>query len=252
MGGIFLPVKSKIRSLGRLAGKSIKNSRGSFMMADSIQQARFNMVQQQVRPWDVLDSRVLELIEEMPRERFVPEGYEHLAYADIEIPIGQGQRMMFPRMEGRILQILDLQPTEKVLEIGTGSGYLTACLARMVDRVVSVDIHEEFTSQTQEKLDEFAIHNVTLVSADAMQSPFEEGPFDAIAVTGSVPSRQQVEIFQRQLKVGGRLFVIVGGSPAMQALLITRADEKHFRDEVLFETEQTPLDNSTRPPRFEF
>jgi len=223
------------------------------MMADSMAQARFNMVEQQIRPWEIFDPKVLGLLEEMPRERFVPEAYQHLAYADIEIPIGHGQAMMYPRMEAKILQALDLQATDRVLEVGTGSGFLTACLAHLAGQVVSIDIHEDFIETATARLQEQKIRNVSLRTGDALAAPLEaDGPFDAIAVTGSLPSSQQADIFRRQLKPGGRLFVITGSSPVMQALLITRMAGGGFREEVIVETDLTPLENSALPPVFEF
>jgi len=223
------------------------------MMADSMAQARFNMVEQQIRPWEIFDPKVLSLLEEMPRERFVPEAYQHLAYADIEIPIGHGQAMMFPRMEAKILQALDLKADDRVLEVGTGSGFLTTCLARLAGRVVSIDIHEDFTAKAADHLQEQGIRNAELRTGDAMAAPLEtDGPFDAIAVTGSLPSSRQADLFRQQLKPGGRLFVIVGHSPVMQALLITRMVGAGFREEVILETDQAPLENAALPPVFEF
>jgi protein-L-isoaspartate(D-aspartate) O-methyltransferase len=228
-------------------------SRGFQMMADSMAQARFNMVEQQIRPWEIFDPRVLSLLEELPREKFVPAAYLHLAYADIEIPLGHGQAMMYPRMEAKILQALDLKPDDRVLEVGTGSGFLTACLARLAGEVVSIDIHEDFTETAMSHLREQRIRNVILRTGDALAATLEsEGPFDAIAVTGSLPSSQQADIFRQQLKPGGRLFVIVGSSPVMEALLITRIDGGGFREEGIVETDLTPLENAALPPQFEF
>lgn len=222
------------------------------MMAYSFDKARFNMVEQQIRPWDVIDPRVLTLMESLPREAFVPENYQDLAYADIEIPIGQGQRMMFPRIEARLLQALDLQPSDKVLEVGTGSGYLTACLARLSQQVVSIDLHGEFTDTAKQRLEQLGIANATLMTGDALASPPAEGPFDAIAITGSVPSSEQAELFRQQLKVGGRLFIVIGTPPAMACLLITRHSQSSFREECIFETELAPLINAPVPAVFEF
>jgi protein-L-isoaspartate(D-aspartate) O-methyltransferase len=223
------------------------------MMADSMAQARFNMVEQQIRPWEIFDPKVLSLLEELPREKFVPEAYQHLAYADIEIPLGHGQAMMFPRMEAKILQALDLKQDDRVLEVGTGSGFLTACLARLAGQVVSIDIHEDFTETALSQLQAMRMRNVTLRTGDALAAPLEaDGPFDAIAVTGSLPSSQQADIFRRQLKPGGRLFVVVGSSPVMQALLITRMPGAGYREEGIVETDLTPLENSALPAQFEF
>ena len=223
------------------------------MMADSSAQARFNMVEQQIRPWEIFDPRVLGLLEQLPREQFVPTVYQHLAYADIEIPLGHGQRMMFPRMEAKILQALDLKPTDRVLEVGTGSGYLTACLARLAGQVVSIDIHGEFSEAAEARLQDQGIRNVALRTGDALAAPLAaDGPFDAIAVTGSLPSSRQADIFRQQLTPGGRLFVIVGAAPVMQALLITRMADSGYREETILDTEQAPLENSEQPAAFVF
>lgn len=223
------------------------------MMADSMAQARFNMVEQQIRPWEVLDPKVLNLLETLAREEFVPESYRHLAYADIEIPLGLGQCMMFPRIEAKILQSLAVKRSDKVLEIGTGSGYLTACLARLADQVVSVDIHQEFTDQARSTLDRLGVRNVSLLTGDAMTgASMVEEPYDAIAVTGSLESESQLDLFRRQLKPNGRLAVIVGRPPIMQFHLITRVGEKSFRDEVLLETVVAPLEHAHQPALFRF
>ncbi|MCU7942250.1 MAG: protein-L-isoaspartate O-methyltransferase [Candidatus Thiodiazotropha sp. (ex Cardiolucina cf. quadrata)] len=222
------------------------------MMANSFEKARFNMVEQQIRPWEVLDPRVLSLMESLPREHYVPQSYRDLAYADIEVPIGQGQQMMFPRIEAKLMQALAIQPTDKVLEVGTGSGYLTACLANLAQEVVSIDFHNEFTEQAKEKLGQQGIRNITLINGDALADPLEEGPFDAIAVTGSLPTSQQAEIFRQQLNVGGRLFVVIGTAPVMECMLITRHADKIFQEESILETELAPLINAPAPVVFEF
>ncbi|MBT3032550.1 MAG: protein-L-isoaspartate O-methyltransferase [Candidatus Thiodiazotropha sp. (ex Lucina pensylvanica)] len=222
------------------------------MMANSFEKARFNMVEQQIRPWEVLDPRVLSLMESLPREHYVPQSYRDLAYADIEVPIGQGQKMMFPRIEAQLMQALAIQPTDKVLEVGTGSGYLTACLANLAQEVVSIDFHNEFTEQAKEKLGQQGIRNFTLINGDALADPLEEGPFDAIAVTGSLPTSQQAEIFRQQLNVGGRLFVVIGTAPVMECMLITRHADKIFQEESILETELAPLINAPAPVVFEF
>ena len=223
------------------------------MMADSKAQARFNMVEQQIRPWEIFDTKILSLLEELPREEFVPEQYQHLAFADIEIPIGHGQHMMFPRMEAKLLQALDLQPTDRVLEVGTGSGFLTACLAHLAGQVVSIDIQDEFSTSAAERLQKMGLRNVQLRTADALAAPLgEDGPFDAIAVTGSLPSLAQADIFRKLLKSGGRLFVIIGSAPVMEALLITKISDTQYRDEAIIETELAPLVNAAQPAVFVF
>jgi protein-L-isoaspartate(D-aspartate) O-methyltransferase len=222
------------------------------MMANSFEKARFNMVEQQIRPWEVLDPRVLSLMESLPRDQFVPQSYRDLAYADIEIPIGQGEKMMFPRIEAKLLQALAIQPTDKVLEAGTGSGFLTACLANLAQQVVSIDLYDEFTEQAKEKLQQQGIQNTLLKCGDALAGPLEEGPFDAIAVTGSLPTSQQAEIFRQQLNVGGRLFIVIGTAPVMECMLIKRHADKIFQEESILETELAPLVNAPAPMEFEF
>ncbi|MEN8177525.1 MAG: protein-L-isoaspartate O-methyltransferase [Pseudomonadota bacterium] len=223
------------------------------MMADNNAQARFNMVEQQIRPWDIFDSRVLNLMEELPREQFVPEEYQHLAFADIEIPIGHGQRMMFPRMEAKLLQTLDIQPNDRVLEVGAGSGFLTACLARLAGRVVSIDIHADFIEAAVKRLSDLGLRNVQLRTGDVLTTPLDEdGPFDAIAVTGSLPTSAQVDIFRKQLKPEGRLFAVIGCPPVMQALLITKISDTSYSEEPIVETALAPLENTVQPAVFEF
>lgn len=223
------------------------------MVADSNAQARFNMVEQQIRPWEIFDPKILSLMEELPREQFVPVDYQHLAFADIEVPIGHGQHMMFPRMEAKLLQALDLQANEQVLEVGTGSGFLTACLAKLANRVVSIDIHADLSEAVEKRLQNLGLRNVLLRTGDALAAPLaDDGPFDVIAVTGSLPTSEQADIFRQQLKPGGRLFVIIGESPVMEALLITKISDTSYRQEAILETEQAPLENAEQPAVFNF
>lgn len=222
------------------------------MAESNIEQARFNMVEQQVRPWEVLDQRVLGLLLEAPRDAYVPEAYRNLAYADIEIPLGHGEHMMKPVMEGRMLQALNLQGTEKVLEIGTGSGFITACLASLGEQVISLDIHADLTQQAQAKLEAQGIRNVTLKTADALAETIEGGPFDAIVITGSLPEAGALDQFKNQLNAGGRLFAIIGEAPLMEAFLITRVGADVWQQEPLFGTELTPLVNAKAPEGFTF
>jgi len=216
----------------------------------NIEQARFNMIEQQVRPWDVLDQRVLDVMAATPRERFVPEQYRNVAFADVEIPINDGETMLPPRMDGRILQALDLKPTDRVLEIGTGAGYLTACLAHMAGEVVSVDINEDLSRTAQRRLAGLELENVTCRVGDAANGWAEDGAFDAIAVTGALPVLP--EAMKHQLNVGGRLFAVVGEAPAMQALLVTRVGAQDWSAEVLFETVLPVLRHAARPQPFVF
>ncbi|PLX61327.1 protein-L-isoaspartate O-methyltransferase family protein [Sedimenticola selenatireducens] len=220
------------------------------MIVPSYEKARFNMVEQQVRPWEVLDAQVLELIGSMPRDHFVPDSYKGLAYADIEIPLGDGQKMMFPRVEGRLLQALDIQPSDNILEVGTGSGYLTACLAKMGNRVISQEINPTFTEQARQRLAELQIENVELRTTDSLSDDIESGRFDAIAITGSLP--EMPETFKQRLNIGGRLFVVTGQSPVMTAFLVTRTGENEWQSEPLFETDITPLTNAPVIRKFEF
>lgn len=216
-----------------------------------LERARFNMIEQQIRPWDVLDQRVLDVIAATPREAFVPEHYRStLAFSDISLPIGHDQYMMPPKLEGRLLQSLALQPTDKVLEIGTGSAYVTACLARLAAQVLSVDIFADFKNAAERKLAGQNIANVELKTEDAAAGWGAENQFDAIAVTGSLPVLHQG--FHRALTVGGRLFVIVGTPPIMEALLITRIGPDQWAQESLFDTMVPPLVNAPAPARFSF
>jgi protein-L-isoaspartate(D-aspartate) O-methyltransferase len=215
----------------------------------SFEQARFNMIEQQIRPWEVLDQRVLDVMAQTPREDFVPPPYRQLAFADVAIPLGHSQVMMIPKVEARMLQGLAVQATDRVLEVGTGSGFITACLARLGDSVVSVDIFPEFTQAARRKLQFHGISNVILHTGDAAQG-WGEQYYDIIAITGSLPVLP--ERWRQQLKIGGRLFVIVGESPVMEALLITRLSAHEWTTDSLFETELPPLLNITKPVVFEF
>ena len=216
----------------------------------NIEQARFNMIEQQIRTWDVLDDRVLNVISSTPRENFTPEQYRALAFSDISVPLAHGQTMMPPKLEGKLLQSLALLPTDRALEIGTGSGYLTACLAGLAGSVVSVDIHEDFIEQAQARMAQHDIHNVSFAHGDAAAGWQSDNGFDAIAVTGSLPALHQG--FHDLLNIGGRLFVIVGKPPIMQALLITRINEHEYHHEGLFETSIPPLINAPQPESFVF
>lgn len=213
------------------------------------EQARFNMIEQQIRTWEVLDQRVLDVIASTPREDFVPPRYRTLAFTDVAIPIGHGQVMMHPNVEGRLLQALAIQPSDSILEVGTGSGYLTACLARLGASVLSVDIIPEFTETAQRKLKAHSVNNVTLRSGDAARG-WGNHNHDAIAITGSLPVLPAS--WRQQLSVGGRLFVIVGEHPIMEALLITRVGEREWTEESLFDTELASLLNASKPVAFEF
>jgi protein-L-isoaspartate(D-aspartate) O-methyltransferase len=216
----------------------------------NIEQARYNMVEQQIRPWDVLDQDVLDLLLKIRREDFVPEPHRALAFVDMEIPLGHGQFMWTPKLEARTIQELDLRPTDRVLEVGTGSGYLTALLAARAAEVVSVDIVPEFTATATQTLRAHGIHNVTLLTLDAARDAPDNFGFDVIVLTGSTPLLS--DAFRRSLKVGGRLFAIVGEAPVMQAQLITCTAPGATRSVVLFETCVAPLLNAPQPAAFVF
>ena len=220
------------------------------MNQSEIEQARFNMIEQQIRTWDVLDQRVLDVMNSVPREQFVPEHYRSLAFADTSIPLGHEQVMMPPKLEGRLLQALAITADDSILEIGTGSGYLTACLARLGKHVTSIDITADFTTAAAAKLEAQGISNVTLETFDAAEGIESDKRYDAIAVTGSLPLLQQQ--FQKNLAVGGRLFIITGSLPIMEANLITRVDENHWSSECLLETCIPPLLHAVRPQAFVF
>jgi len=219
------------------------------MTAFNIELARHNMIEQQIRPWEVLDQRVLDTLAQLSREDFVPDRYRNLAFSDVAIPLGHGEFMLKPNVEARILQALALQPADQVLEVGTGSGYLTAGLARLGEAVVSVDIVPEFVEAARSKLKAHGFGNVTLAAGDASQG-WGSRRYHAIAVTGSVPA--VAEVWRQSLSLGGRLFIVVGQPPAMQALLITRIGEQEWLQESLFETELLPLRNAAAPKTFEF
>lgn len=222
----------------------------------NIEQARYNMIEQQIRPWDVLDQRVLDVLSAVRREEFVPERYRRLAFADVRIPLGHDQTMMNPNVEGRLLQALAIQPTDAVLEVGTGSGYLTACLAQLGRQVSSIDIFPDFIERAQQTLLRNNVLNVRLDVGDAaLDLPPDsvhsaEQRFDAIAITGALPIVP--ESWCQRLTLGGRLFVIVGTPPVMEAQLITRTDENAWLTESLFETELPYLVNHEAKASFEF
>ena len=218
-------------------------------------QARYNMVEQQVRPWDVLDAAVLEVISEIPREDFVPQDQKNLAYADTRILLGSyeghPQRMLNPNIEGRLLQALDIQNDDIVLEIGTGSGYLTACLAHLGRHVDSVDIDPAMTAMAENNLATLNVSNVSLSTGDAADDWNEQKPYyDVIAITASM--RAVPNAYRNRLKTGGRLFVICGEAPVMKALLITRIDKNEWREEELFETSVEPLIHAEPKRQFIF
>ena len=216
----------------------------------NVELARFNMVEQQIRPWDVLDDRVLSAILNTPREFFVPETASALAFTDVEIPIAHNEVMMAPKIEARLLQALGVQEDDIALEVGTGSAYVTALLAQLAKQVHSVDIYADFTAEARDKLAQRDIQNVTLETGDASKGWSEHGPYDAIFVSGSLPELPQS--FQNSLKIGGRLVAIVGQAPIMEAVVITRTGENSWGEESLFETVLPALRNAVAPVSFDF
>jgi len=215
-----------------------------------IEHARFNMVEQQIRTWEVLDPAVLDLLMRVHRENFVPEQHRALAFVDMEIPLGHGETMLSPKLEARMLQELAVQKNDSILEIGTGSGYMTALLASMGRHVYSVDIVPEFTRNAAARLATHGIRNITLETGDAARGRDQHGPYDVIVLTGSVPVLP--ESFQRSLNPGGRLLAVVGEPPAMQARLISCVHAGAYSPVVLFETSIAPLKNAQQPQRFVF
>jgi protein-L-isoaspartate(D-aspartate) O-methyltransferase len=215
----------------------------------NVESARQQMVAQQVRAGAVLDPAVLKILSEVPRERFVPPAYRSLAFADTAIPLPGGQHMMTPQLEGRVLQALDIAPQDQVLEIGTGSGFLTACLARLGGQVTSLEIRPALAEGARSALRDLGITPCEIRTEDAFQWQ-PAGPFNCIAVTGSLPVFDPR--FQDWLAQGGRLFVVVGEPPAMGAWLIRRVTGREFLRQSLFETVLDPLDHAPQPERFVF
>lgn len=199
------------------------------------------MLNQQVRTWDVLDERVLETLRETPRELFVPETERDLAFADTEVPLAHGQAMMAPKVEARLLQELAIEPTDSALEIGTGSGYLAACLGRLAERLVSLEIFADLSATAADRLDQVGIRNVALKNEDATQARFDSR-FDVIAITASLPELS--ERFIQLLNPEGRLFVVVGRPPVMQAILVRKHADGSRTEKSLFETMLTPMINA--------
>jgi protein-L-isoaspartate(D-aspartate) O-methyltransferase len=215
-----------------------------------VERARFNMVEQQIRTWEVLDPRVLDLLHQVRREDFVPAQHCALAFADLEIPIGHGEKMLAPKMEARMLQELALRPGDRILEVGTGSGYMTALLASLGGHVHSVDILPEFTRAAGAKLAAHGIANVTLDTGDAARGWDQRAPYDVIVLTGSVPVLAPE--FLKSLQPGGRLIAVVGEPPVMEAQLMTCVAAGACNTVTLFETCIAPLRNAPLPQRFVF
>ena len=207
------------------------------------EQARFNMVEQQIRPWSVLDDTVLQTMADIPRDTFIDDEFKSMAYADIEIPLAHGESMMFPRVEGRLLQELELDIDDECLEVGTGSGFVTACMATMAKHVHSIDIYDDFLQKASERLDANNISNVLLENKDILDpTQTINKKYDAIAVTGSLP--EYIPLFEQLLKPNGRLFVVIGSGQTMHAMRVARGagdDSDKFERTSLFETELKAL-----------
>ena len=214
------------------------------------EQARFNMIEQQIRPWEVLDPQVLDLLFVVKREDFVPAAYRNLAFADMEIPIGSGQVMLAPRVEARLMQELGIRKTDKVLEIGTGSGYMAALLAARADHVVTVESRPEIAEFARQNLERAGVANVTIEIGDGANGWAQRGPYDAIVVSGALPSLPDALL--KQLRLGGRLAAIVGEAPVMEAQLVTCSAEGVYNTVNLFETVVPALDCGNAKPGFSF
>ena len=216
----------------------------------NVEQARANMVEQQIRPWEVLDQDVLDLLYVVPREEFVPSKHRSLAFSDLEIPIGEGERMWAPKFEARVLQDLNVKKTDRVLEVGTGSGYLTALLSHRAAHVFSVEINPKLAAFGRANLERHGAENVTLESGDAARGWPSHAPYDVIARAGSTPILPSA--FVEQLSPAGRLFAVVGEPPVMTARIVTAAAPDAWRTTDLYETVIAPLVNAERPSRFRF
>ena len=216
----------------------------------NIEQARFNMIEQQIRPWDVLDQDVLDLLLVVKREDFVPAPYKSLAFIDTEIPLPGGETMFTPKLEARLLQEVALKKHENVLEIGTGSGYMAALLAHKGRHVSSVEIKPELKAMAEKNLAAAGVTNVTVELGNGAQGWTHGAPFDVIVVSGALPMLP--DAFLKQLKVGGRLAVILGDAPVMSVQIITRVTDVAYDTVKLFETNVKPLADALVPSRFVF
>ena len=216
----------------------------------NIEQARFNMIEQQIRPWEVLDQDVLNLLSIVKREHYVPAASVDLAFADLELPLPNDQHMLAPRIEARVLQELAVKKHESVLEIGAGSGYMAALLAHRAQKVLTVEIDTELADFARANFVKNGVLNAEVVQGDGSRGWAANAPYDVICVSGGLPVVPQ-ELLE-QLKVGGRLAAFVGGAPVMEAQIITRMDEKQYRIASVFETYVEPLENAVQPSRFKF
>lgn len=211
-----------------------------------LDQARFFMVEQQIRPWDVLDPKVLDSFMETPRHHFVPENKASIAYSDIELPIGHGQSMLFPKVEGKILQAANIQEDETVLEIGTGVGYLTALISKLANKVVTVEINAELQSRAKNNLKDY--HNIKFQSGDAALNWNDAALYDVIIFNGAMSYLP--EAYKLKLKLGGRAIVTLGNETVMTMKIVTRISNNEWETESLFETVMPILTNATTPKSF--
>lgn len=216
----------------------------------NIEQARFNMIEQQIRPWEVLDPQVLDLLFVVKREDFVPAAYRNLAFADMEIPLGEGQVMLAPRVEARLLQELAVRKSDRILEIGTGSGYMAALLAARGEHVVSLEVRPALADAARANLQRAGVANVSVETADGCRGWPQRAPFDVIVVSGAVAEIPQELL--KQLRVGGRLAAVVGSAPVMEAQLVTCVADGVFNTVNLFETVVPTLDGAAAKPGFAF
>ena len=214
------------------------------------EKARFNMVEQQIRPWEVLDTNVLDTLLDLKREDFVPAAHRALAFADVELPLPNGHHMLSPKVEARILQAVQVRKSDKVLEIGTGSGFMAALLAAHADHVTTIELDPELATLARAHLAAAHIHNVSVEEGDGARGWAAKAPYDVIVLSGSTPVLAPALL--SQLKVGGRLFAVVGTAPAMQAQLITRVGESQFQTVGLFETCIGALTHAPQAERFSF
>ncbi len=218
-------------------------------MTLDMQAAREQMITQQIRTWNVLDDRVLATLRSVPREAFAPEAYRTLAFADTNLPLAHGQVMLAPKLEGKILQALNVQNTDKALLVGAGSGHLAACLGQLAGKVRVIEHHAQLAEQAQHKLRQVTSNNVSIEVGDATQLDLDQA-YDVIIVTGSLPVYD--ERFQRALTIGGRLFAVIGAVAPMEAVKITRLAANQWQRDSLFETELPSLPNAKRPSPFVF
>jgi protein-L-isoaspartate(D-aspartate) O-methyltransferase len=216
----------------------------------NLEQARFNMIEQQIRPWDVADADVLHLLSVIKREDFVPLAHKALAFVDMEIPLGHGQCMLAPRVEARLLQDAAVQKHEKVLEVGAGSGFMAALLAHRAQRVLTLDIVPELAQMARSNLQKAGIHNAEVRTADGAQGAAADGPFDVILLSGSVA--EVPPLLLNQLKLGGRLLAIVGDEPVMRATVVTRTGEANYLTRQPWDTVAARLLHFPEPSHFHF